>query len=216
MAASGSLFFDQVHDLHPKLQAKLLRVVEEHRFERLGGTRTIEVDVRVMASSSVDLRQAVQAGSFREDLFHRLSVVPLLLPPLRLRREDILPLAELFLRRERERGATTARSFQPDARATLRGYLWPGNVRELKGAVERAALLTSEDEIPLRALPAAVLERPEALWEGRSRLPALREVEQAYIRHVLEHSRGNQTKAAQLLGISRKALWEKRRRFGIP
>ena len=216
LAAGGSLFFDQVHDLHPKLQAKLLRVVEEHRFERLGGTRTLEVDVRVLASSSVDLRLAVQAGSFRDDLFHRLSVVPLLLPPLRKRREDILPLAELFLDRERERGATGARAFSPEALATLRGYRWPGNVRELRAAVERAALLTSDGEIPLKALPQAVLERPEALWEGRARLPPLRDVEQAYIRHVLEQSRGNQTQAAQLLGISRKALWEKRRRFGIP
>ena len=217
LAASGTLYLDQIHDLHPKLQAKLLRVVEERRFERLGGTRTIEVDVRVLASSSVDLREAVQQGAFREDLYHRLNVVPLFLPPLRSRREDILPLAELFLRRERERtSACRARGFAPEAAEALKGYHWPGNVRELRSAVERAALLADADQIGTKALPATLLDSPQTLWEGRERRPSLRDVEQAYIRHVLERSEGNQTKAAQVLGISRKALWEKRRRYGIP
>jgi DNA-binding NtrC family response regulator len=216
MAAGGTLYFDQIHDLHPKLQPKLLRVVEERAFERLGGSRTIDVDVRVIASSSVDLRQAVAAGAFREDLFHRLSVVPLTLPPLRTRREDILPLAELFLTRERERGVTRATGFTPEAREALAGYLWPGNVRELHSAVERAALLCGDDLVAMNALPEALMESPETLWAGRARKPALRDVEEAYIRYVLAHSRGSQTKAALVLGISRKALWEKRRRYQIP
>jgi len=115
MAAGGTLYFDQVQDLVPPLQAKLLRVIEERRFERVGGTRTLEVDVRFVASANVDLTEAVRAGRFREDLFHRLSVVPLRLEPLRNRREDVLPLAEAFLARERERGATAASSFTPEA-----------------------------------------------------------------------------------------------------
>jgi DNA-binding NtrC family response regulator len=216
MAAGGTLYFDQIHDLHPRLQPKLLRVVEERRFERLGGTRTIDVDVRVLASSSVDLREAVRTGAFREDLFHRLSVVPLLLPPLRSRREDILPLADAFLSRERESKGRPCGGFATEAREALAAYLWPGNVRELRGAVERAALLTDAAEVPREALPQALLDSPQTLWEGRARRPTLRDVEQAYIRHVLGQSGGNQTKAAQALGISRKALWEKRRRYGIP
>jgi DNA-binding NtrC family response regulator len=215
MAAGGTAYFDQVQDLAPATQAKLLRVVEERRFERVGGTRTIEVDVRFVASSNVDLTDAVRRGRFREDLFHRLNVVPLRLPPLRSRREDILPLAEAFLTRERDRGATAATGFAPETADLLKGYLWPGNVRELRSVVERAALLTRSGEVPPAALPAHVLEQPATLWAGRDRRPTLKDVELAYIRYVLDAVRGNQTRAAAVLGISRKALWEKRRRHGI-
>jgi two-component system NtrC family response regulator len=216
LAAGGTLYFDQIQELSLALQAKLLRVVEERRFERLGGTRTLEVDARFVSSSNADLRQAVQAGSFREDLLHRLNVVPLLLPPLRSRREDVVPLAEMFLARERERGTTAARGFAPEVLEALRGYPWPGNVRELKTTVERAALYASGDTVGMAALPPQVLEQPASLWAGRDRRPSLREVEQAYIRYILEQVAGSQTRAAAILGISRKALWEKRRRYGIP
>lgn len=216
LAVGGTLYFDQVQDLALPLQAKLLRVVEERRFERLGGTRTIEVDVRFVSSSNIDLRQAVAKGAFREDLYHRLSVVPLTLPPLRNRREDIVPLAEMFLARERERRTTPARAFEPDAVDALRGYLWPGNVRELRSTVERAAMLSPGDSVPRAAIPGQILEQPQTLWVGRDRRPSLKDVEQAYIRYVLEQVGGSQTRAAVILGISRKALWEKRRRYGIP
>jgi DNA-binding NtrC family response regulator len=145
-----------------------------------------------------------------------LNVVPLKLPALRSRREDILPLARLFLERERERRATRAAGFEPAAEEALRGYHWPGNVRELRSAVERAALLSGGETISTPALPAQVLEQPAALWAGRDRRPSLRDVEQAYIRYVLEQVAGSQTRAASILGISRKALWEKRRRYGLP
>jgi DNA-binding NtrC family response regulator len=216
MAASGSLYFDQIQDLSLPLQAKLLRVVEEKRFERLGGTRTIDVDVRFLASSNVDLREAVSAARFREDLYHRLSVVPLKLAALRNRREDILPLARIFLARERERHTTRASSFATPTEEALRGYHWPGNVRELRSVVERAALLSSGDTVTPGALPEHILEQPAILWAGRDRRPSLRDVEQAYIRYVLEQVGGSQTRAASILGISRKALWEKRRRYRIP
>jgi len=216
LAGGGTLYFDQIQDLSPRLQAKLLRVVEDKRFERLGGTRTIEVDVRFVASSNVPLRGAVSRGVFREDLFHRLGVVPVTLPPLRERREDVLPLAELFLARVRERGLTHARGFTPEAAQVLRGYRWPGNVRELRAAVERAALYADPGpEIPVSALPDGVTDSPHTLWEGRDRQPTLRDVEREYIRHVLGRAGGNQTRAAAVLGISRKALWEKRRRYGL-
>jgi two-component system NtrC family response regulator len=216
MAAGGTLYFDQIHDLTPALQAKLLRVVEERRFERLGGTRTIEVDVRFIASTSIDLREAVAQGTFREDLYHRLSVVPLAMPPLRNRREDILPLAEQFLARERERGATRALAFEAPVSEALRGYLWPGNVRELRSVVERCALYTAGEAVLLAALPPQILEQPQTLWAGRDRRPSLEDIEQAYIRYILEQVGGSQTRAAAVLGISRKSLWEKRRRYGIP
>jgi DNA-binding NtrC family response regulator len=216
MARGGTLYFDQVQDLSLALQAKLLRVVEERCFERVGGTRTIEVDVRFVSSTNVDLGQAVGAGRFREDLFHRLNVVPLRVPPLRERREDIAPLAELFLGRERARGTTLAQGFAPEAMEALKGYPWPGNVRELRSVVERSCLDAAGDHVPRRALPPAILEKPSALWAGRERRPSLRDVEQAYIRFVLDETGGSQTRTASVLGISRKALWEKRRRFGIP
>jgi DNA-binding NtrC family response regulator len=157
----------------------------------------------------------VRAGRFREDLFHRLNVVPLRIPPLRNRREDVLPLAEAFLARERERGATSASAFSPEAAERLRGYLWPGNVRELRSVVERAALLAPAGEVSLAALPSQLAEQPSTLWAGRDRRPTLRDVELAYIRWVLDSVGGSQTRAAAVLGISRKALWEKRRRHGI-
>jgi two-component system, NtrC family, response regulator len=215
MAAGGTVYFDQIQDLTPAMQAKLLRVVEERRFERVGGTRTIEVDVRFVASSNVDLAEAVRKGRFREDLFHRLNVVPIVLPPLRNRREDVPFLAESFLARERERGATAAADFALETMDLLKGYLWPGNVRELRSVVERAALLTPSGEIPPTALPGHVLEQPATLWAGRDRRPTLKDVELAYIRYVLDAVKGNQTRAAAVLGISRKALWEKRRRHGL-
>jgi two-component system, NtrC family, response regulator AtoC len=216
IAAGGTLYFDQVQDLAPPLQAKLLRVIEERQFERVGGTRTLEVDVRFVASANVDLQEAVGAGRFREDLFHRLNVVPLTLPPLRSRREDILPLAHLFLERERERRTTKATAFDAATAGALRGYHWPGNVRELRSVVERAALLSPSEVITAAALPPTVLEAPATLWAGRDRRPSLKDVEQTYIRYVLDQVGGSQVRAAGILGISRKALWEKRRRYGIP
>jgi two-component system NtrC family response regulator len=215
MAASGTLYFDQIQDLVPPLQAKLLRVIEERQFERVGATRTLEVDVRFVASVNVDLAEAVRAGRFREDLFHRLNVVPLKLEPLRNRRDDVLPLARAFLARERERGTTAATGFTTEAGDLLRGYHWPGNVRELRSLVERVVIAVPAGEIGPRALPPAIAEQPATLWAGRERRPTLRDVELAYIRFVLEATAGSQTRAAAVLGISRKALWEKRRRYGI-
>ncbi|HET7292589.1 MAG TPA: sigma-54 dependent transcriptional regulator [Vicinamibacteria bacterium] len=216
MAEGGTLYFDQVQDLALPLQAKLLRVVEEKRFERLGGTRTLEVDVRFVFSSNVELRAAVLRGAFRDDLFHRLSVVELELPPLRERREDVLPLALHFLKREQKRGATRASGFDAEAEGLLLGYAWPGNVRELRAAVERAALLATGETLTAADLPPHLRRDPQALFASRERPPSLKELEQAYIRHVLREADGQQTRAARVLGISRKALWEKRRRYGIP
>ncbi len=216
MANGGTLYFDQIQDLSPTLQAKLLRVVEERRFERLGGTRTIEVDVRIISSCNIDLRGAVEQHVFRADLYHRLSVVPLTLPPLRERSEDIVPLAELFLLRESERSGGPARAFDSDVLAALKGYGWPGNVRELRSLVEHAALLADGDSVRLAAFPASLMARPEVLWVGREQLLSLKELERSYMRYVIDRVGGSQTRAAAILGISRKSLWERRRRLGLP
>jgi DNA-binding NtrC family response regulator len=214
LAAQGTVLLDHVEELPLALQAKLLRVVEERRFERLGGTRTIRVDVRFVATAQGDLRAAVAAGRFRDDLYHRLGVVPLTLPPLRERTEDILPLAEAMLRRLHERG-TPARQFSPAARDLLRGYSWPGNVRELETAVERAALLAAAPQITREHFPQTLQDEPQTLWAAAPTLPTLKDLETTYIRHVLSRVNGRQQEAARVLGISRKALWEKKRRYGI-
>ncbi|MCU0240803.1 MAG: sigma-54 dependent transcriptional regulator [Vicinamibacteria bacterium] len=216
MAEGGTLYFDQIQDLSPTLQAKLLRVIEERRFERLGGTRTLEADVRFVSSCNIDIKQAIQQGSFREDLYHRLSVVVVELPPLRARAEDLAPLLQRFLTRDATEGSGLPRSFSPDALAALKSYTWPGNVRELRSVIERAALVSQDVVIPLSALPAQILDGPQVFWEGRERRLTLKDLEQAYIRHILEAVKGNQTRAAAILGISRKALWEKRIRYGLP
>lgn len=214
LAAGGTVFFDLVEELPPALQSKLLRVVEERRFERLGGTRTLSVDVRFVASAACDLREAVASGRFRDDLYHRLAVVPLTIPPLRERRADILPLAEATLRRLRTHGVA-ARRLAASARVALAGYSWPGNARELVTVVEQSAMAAAGEEITREHLPFSVLDEPAALWSAAPGLPTLRELEATYIRHVLSRVGDRQAEAARVLGISRKALWEKKRRFGI-
>ena len=216
MAACGTLYFDQVQDLAPALQAKLLRVVEERRFERVGGTRTIEVDVRFVASSNVDLGEAVRDGRFREDLFHRLAVVPLRLAPLRERREDVMPLASA-LPRARARG-------RQDARHGLRARGGGAAARlPLAGQRPRAAL-------GRRARRARRGRRPRArrrrcrrrcsssrrrCGRGATGAPRCATWSSPTSATCSTSVGGSQTRAAAVLGISRKALWEKRRRHGI-
>jgi RNA polymerase-binding transcription factor DksA len=172
-------------------------VIEERRFERVGGTRTLEVDVRFVASRTSSSPRRCAPGRFREDLFHRLNVVPLRLEPLRARRDDVLPLALAFLARERERGATAATGLAQETVELLRGYQWPGNVRELRSLIERAATLVPKGEIEPRALPAAGAGAAvRALGRPRAAARRCRDVEVAYIRFVLEATAGSQTRAA--------------------
>jgi transcriptional regulator with GAF, ATPase, and Fis domain len=216
LANGGTLFLDEVGELPLETQVKLLRVLQEREFERVGGSETLRVDVRVVAATNRDLPEMVARGRFREDLYYRLAVFPVALPALRERAGDIPLLVQSFVRRFARQSGRRIDGVSPDAMRRLVGYHWPGNVRELRSVVERAALLTTGDAVTAQALPAQVLEQPAALWQGRERRPSLKEVEQAYIRHVLEQVQGNQTRAASVLGISRKALWEKRRRYGMP
>ena len=216
LSGEGTLYLDHIGELPPVLQAKLLRVVEDRRFERLGGSRTLSLEARIVASASADLVQAVERQLFRRDLFHRLGVFWIRLPPLRERPLDVVPLAELFLSREAARLGRVPARFSPEALKALRDYSWPGNVRELKGAVEHGALMSRTDAIEPSDLPASILENRTSGWPfARDKRPTLAEVEKLYIERVLKEVGGNQTQAARILGISRKSLWERRRRFDL-
>jgi DNA-binding NtrC family response regulator len=219
-AEGGTIFLDDVDDMPLETQVKLLRVLQERQFERLGGEKPIKVDVRVVTATKVDLAAAAEDGEFREDLFYRLNVVPLELPPLREREGDVPLLVEHFLRRH---GHGQAYTVPPEVMAELSAYRWPGNVRELENAVERAIALSP----PSRVLSRDVLLESALRRRGKGRgdeaddgaLVALREVvresEAAHIRRVLKACNGHRANAAQTLGISRKNLWEKMKEYGI-
>ncbi len=209
MADTGTLLLDEIGDLPMGLQAKLLRVLQEGECERVGGVQTIKVDVRILCSTAKDLAIEVQEGRFRQDLYYRLGVIPLTMPPLRERREDIPVLTKHFLHEfSKKRGI--ALEMSPDAMRCLLDYDFPGNVRELKNIIERASVLAPESIITVDDLPAdlrhgTVAEdtRPVALSQ------ALAETEKQCLLNALALTKGNRTKAAELLGISRKNLWEK-------
>ena len=218
LAGRGTVYLDAVGELPFDAQAKLLRLVEDKRGERLGGTTTYSVQARIVASAEATLETAVKDGVFREDLYHRLRVLPLRVPPLRDRREDIVPLARAFAREAAARHGYGAVRLAAEAISVLERYDWPGNVRELKHVMERAvlALDRGQDLIGTSQLPGELFEEPARLYQpdtiGR---PTLDEVERRYIELVLRQVKDNQSEAARILGISRKALWEKRRRYGL-
>ncbi|MFL6198678.1 MAG: sigma 54-interacting transcriptional regulator [Thermoanaerobaculia bacterium] len=204
LADSGTLFLDEIGEMSPLLQAKLLRVLQEREFERLGGTRTIRVDVRVIAATNRDLEAAMKAGAFREDLFYRLNVIALSLPPLRERREDVPLLASHFAAVLGRRLGRPVAGFTPEARACLLRYSWPGNVRELANAVERAMVLGSEDLIRPEDLPETVTE---SVPPGSSPVPvspfheAVNEQKRRLVLAAVEQAGGNITRAAESLGL---------------
>lgn len=213
LAHGGTLFLDEVGEMSLPLQAKLLRVLQERRFERVGGTRTLEVDVRLIAATNRDLRAAIGKRTFREDLFYRLNVFPIHLPPLRERREDILPLAEHFLRTLRRRMNRSTRQFSAEARRRLLAYAWPGNVRELRNAVERALIVASGDEITPEDLPLGTAMEAAPFFEpGRT---TLAQMERHAILETLRHFAGNRRRTAEALGISLRTLHYRLREYGL-
>ena len=216
LASNGTVYLDAVTELSIEVQGKLLRIVEEKRVERLGGQTSLAVAARVVASADSRVEDAVREGRFRGDLFHRIGVLPIRIPPLRERPEDVAPLAKHFLRRAAAAAGRKPPSMAVDALGALRDYMWPGNVRELKHVIERAVAACDGDTVTLRHLPAGILDGPALKPDDvAGRRPTLEEVERRYIAATLQHARGNQTRAAELLGISRKALWEKRKRYGL-
>lgn len=215
IAQEGTIFLDGVGALTPPLQAKLLRVVQERAFERLGGTRTIKVDIRIIASAGETLETEAREGRFREDLFYRLNVVHIGLPPLRERLEDIPPLASHFLSLFSRRHGGPTRRLTADARRKLVSYRWPGNVRELANVLESAVIITAGRELGPEALrlPVGSLAE-EAIREAFKSRWSLQALESAYIREVLSSVRGNKSRAAEILGINRKTLLAKIKRSG--
>ena len=218
MADGGTLFLDEVGELTPGVQAKLLRFIEEKTFRRLGGTRDLVVDVRIVAATNRDLAGEVAAGRFRADLFYRLRVIPITLPPLRERREDIAPLAKHFTAHFNREFGKRVREIAPEAQAMLNAYAWPGNVRELRNVIERAVLLTDGETIGTREL-APEVAAPTAPAAGAGGLPAdgvkLDEVERRLLVEALDRARGNQSQAAALLGLSRHQVRTRMRRYGL-
>ncbi len=211
-ASTGTLFLDEVQEIDPALQAKVLRAIEEKRFERLGGTRTIEVDVRILASTREDPASLVARGRLREDLLYRLDVVRLHLPPLRERAGDVPSLAHAFLDEAVARHGLTPRRLSADAIDALGRHSWPGNVRELRHAIESAAVLAAGETVEAADLPAGLsVASASNLREAAARGTTLERLEEAYVDEVLRRTRGNKSAAARILGIHRKTLHERLR-----
>jgi DNA-binding NtrC family response regulator len=217
LAHTGTIFLDEIGDLAPELQPKLLKVLESRKFRRLGGTREIEVDVRLIAATNHDLETQVKAGQFREDLYYRLSVLPIKLPPLRKRGpDDIADLAVrmiLDLRRRLGRGPV---KFSAEAMAVITHYHWPGNIRELRNVLERALIMAPEADVLLPAhLPPEIFSTPASEVPASDASLSLEEVEKRHIIRVLGHHNDNRSRAARTLGISRATLYEKLHKYGI-
>jgi transcriptional regulator with PAS, ATPase and Fis domain len=210
LADGGTLFLDEVGDLSPKTQVDLLRVLQESRFHRIGGSHEIKVDVRIIAATNRDLEEHVRNGQFRDDLFYRLNVVPVKLPPLRERGDDILLLAHRFLSEFAAKTNKPVKEFSNEAMEILRNYDWPGNVRELENAIERAFVVVKGEVIRSNHLPFSIQSRDEEMSQK-----SLKAVEKHHIRRVLAEYDWNITQAAKALEIDRVTLYNKIKKFGI-
>ncbi|MDY6990449.1 MAG: sigma-54 dependent transcriptional regulator, partial [Thermodesulfobacteriota bacterium] len=209
MADGGTLFLDEIGEISPSIQVKLLRVLQEREFERVGGVRPLSVDVRVISSTNKDLKSEVTAGRFRDDLFYRLNVFPIVLPPLKERAEAILPLAEYFATKFAAAFGKGRKGFTAEARSALVEYGWPGNIRELQNVIERAVILTAE-EIDVHHLNLDVSDQRAPYEEG-----LLKAAEREMIEKVLSEVGGNRKKAAERLGISLRTLQYRIKEYGL-
>ena len=221
-AGGGTLFLDEIGELTPELQVKLLRVLQERRFERVGGTEEIEVDIRVVAATNKNLQEEVEKGNFREDLFYRLNVVHIALPPLRERREDIPLLVAHFVDKLARENGVTPKTFTPEALDYMTGYEWPGNIRQLQNVVERCLVLVSGDTIRVDDLPPELRDEEAQLKSAVDLLPVqldladtLERIEAALIRRALVRADFVQVKAAELLAISKSLLQYKLKKYNI-
>lgn len=222
LAGGGTLFLDEIGELSQDMQVKLLRILQERKFERVGGTEEIEVDIRVVTATNKDLQQEVEKGTFREDLYYRLNVVHIHLPPLRERREDIPLLLAHFVDKVAADNAMPRKNFSPEALAYLSGYEWPGNIRQLENIVERCMVMVSDDMINVADLPSEVKDDETQLKNALDLLPVelnladtLDTLEAAIIRRALVKADFVQVKAAELLGISKSLLQYKLRKYNI-
>ncbi len=222
LAHRGTVFLDEIGEMSPKLQVKLLRFLQETKFQRIGGSRTIEVDVRILAATNKDLEKAVADGSFREDLFYRLNVIPIHVAPLREREGDIPILIEHFLKQHCQKKAIPPKKMSAAAVGSLKLYDWPGNVRELENVIERLVILTENEEIDVQDLPRRMqipqqieIRRVELGEEGINLKETLDELENRLILDALQRAGGVKNKAAKLLGLNRTTLIEKMKKKQI-
>lgn len=219
VADRGTLFLDEIGELDVSMQAKLLRALQEREIRRIGGIRPIKIDVRVVAATNRDLRAMVGDGRFRDDLYYRLNVLSVDVPPLRERREDIPVLIGFFLRKHTRNTSRLIRGLKPDAKRVMENYAWPGNVRQLESAIERAILLCEEDQIGVEDLPLEVRQESRPVSEGAFKLPAegiaFEDVERDLIIQAMERTDYNITKAAKLLGLTFRTLQYRLDKFGI-
>jgi DNA-binding NtrC family response regulator len=222
IAHGGTAFLDEIGDMELNLQGKLLKVIEDKAFRRLGSSKTTSVDIRIVAATSRNLKEMVAAGTFREDLYYRLSVVPITMPPLREHRESILPLAEHYLRHFSREMGRFFQGFAPDALAALTRYAWPGNIRELRNAVERGSILATGEHIGAEALALPQAENQAVASADATDTAAdsfspmtLAEGEKRLIRSVLTSVDGNKNKAAEILAVHRTTLYKKIAEYGL-
>jgi DNA-binding NtrC family response regulator len=215
LANHGTFFFDEIANLSLNIQAKLLRVIQEREFMKVGDQRKIKLDIRIISASNRNLEESVRKGEFREDLYYRLSVVPIHLPPLRKRTDDISLLMHHFLKKFAGRLKKPIPEISPEAMEVLKNYAWPGNVRELEHTIERILILEDTDLIRPRDLPSFITQRQGEFQMFSEELFSLEELEKKYIRFVLRRTRGRKTKAAEILGINRKTLGLKVKKYGL-
>jgi DNA-binding NtrC family response regulator len=211
MAHGGTVFLDEIGEVSPPTQIFLLRVLQDHRFERVGGEETLEVDVRIIAATNKNLRDEMKKGTFREDLYYRLNVIPIFIPPLRERRDDVLLLASEFLRKFSLEKGKEVSDFSPEVVEIMMGHLWPGNVRELENVVEHAVILAKNNRVLPRDLPQYLLQVPGAPQEAES----LKDYEKNLILRTLKENNWNKHQTAKKLKINRSTLYGKMRRYGI-
>jgi DNA-binding NtrC family response regulator len=218
-ADRGTLFLDEIGDLNISMQAKILRALQEREIMRVGGTKAIKVDVRVIAATNRDLEAMVKDERFREDLYYRLNIIPILIPPLRNRRDDITELVDFFIAKHAAGAHRTIRGLTPGARNLIMSYSWPGNVRQLESAIERAILLCEGNEIEVEDLPVEIRQEGTSAASFNFKLPAegisFDEVERSLITQAMEQTNWNITRAAKLLGLSFRTLQYRLEKFGI-
>ncbi|MDQ7784914.1 MAG: sigma-54 dependent transcriptional regulator [Desulfomonilaceae bacterium] len=215
-AAGGSLFLDEVTEMSPNMQVKLLRVIQERQLMRVGGTSSLEVDVRFIAATNRNIEEAITEGRFRQDLYYRLNVVSLEIPALRERKDDILLLCQFFLMKHAKLMQRKPASLSREVREILRNHDFPGNVRELENIIERGLVLSTGNSIEVRHLPGQLLYGHSAPPDGnRDDLPTLEETEIQLIKRVLDETGGNKKLASSILGIDRSSLWRKIKKYGL-
>ncbi|MEE4310926.1 MAG: sigma-54 dependent transcriptional regulator [candidate division KSB1 bacterium] len=215
LAHKGSFFFDEISNISLSIQAKILRAIQEKEIKRVGATETIKVDVRVIAATNEDLRSLVEQGTFREDLFYRLSVIPIHLPPLRERKDDIIALTTHFLQKYNKRRDRNIRGISDRVRNLLLNYQWPGNVRELENVMERAVVIEDSDQITFSSLPGHIKNEEMNTRGFEASVRPLEEIEMDYISKALKMTNWNRSKTARLLGIDRKTLYDKIKKYNI-